>query len=575
MALRIFWCLLSLTIVLWSPRAYGETPKETRMKDVKVERHLKLDIEAKGAIDEKKLKVVIDGKDARIVERIKKPDGWSLEVEIPPALKPEKSTVGVTYEDKAIEPALVTIPPPLSEHSEQPEITRIEPLGGKAGDTITIYGKNFGDDRKKIKIQFAELETKNNKEIRPIEPVFLAKVPDKQEYEIRFMTEERRLLDNIWLKRSVPINIMVNDQPSNYVTFTLVTMNWEYKIAFLTILLLIVLLIFQAFAIKKVNFLKSVVLDPVTNTYSLSRCQAFVWTFVLIGSYFYLAVGKTLIFGTGVIPAFNASLLALLGISYGGSLAASQLNRFFPKKDLTPPPPRLINLISEGGEVSLPRLQLVGFTVTAIVVYIYNLSGADFLSKGLPDIPPTLLGLLGISQGGYLGGKLVGGRMSVNFVLPRRFLVNKDIELSIIGSGFDDKTKILLQDYPGLLDPERHNENYLSLKPLKFGQAGSKDMVLVPPAGGGSLVLRDVLEVVDARIEKIERLPNVKQVRLTLKGFYSDDIEGTVAGKPATVIPDSKDKNQVILEAREDIKTGDAISITSLDGELKVDIQVP
>ena len=117
MTSRIFWCLLLLTIVFWSPRAYGET-------------------------------------------------------------------------------AVVTISPPLSEHSEQPEITRIEPLGGKVGDTITIYGKNFGDDRKKIKIQFIDLETKNNKEIKPIEPVFLAKVPDKEESEIRFMTEERHLLDN-------------------------------------------------------------------------------------------------------------------------------------------------------------------------------------------------------------------------------------------------------------------------------------------------------------------------------------------------------------------------------------------
>jgi hypothetical protein len=159
--------------------------------------------------------------------------------------------------------------------------------------------------------------------------------------------------------------------------------------------------------------------------------------------------------------------------------------------------------------------------------------------------------------------------------LPRRFLINKDIELSIIGTGFDDRTKILLEDYPALLDPERHNENYLSLKPLKFGQAGSKDMVLIPPAGGGSLVLRDAVEVVDAKIEKLERLPNTKQVRLTLKGFHSDDVAGTVADKPATVIPDSRDKNQVILEAGEDIKTGDAISITSLDGELKVDIQAP
>jgi hypothetical protein len=339
MALRMFWCLLSLMIVLWSPTAYGETAKEPRITDVRVEKHLRLDIETGGGIDEKRLKAVIDGKDARVVERIQKPDGWSLAVEIPPAIQPERSTVGVTYEDRAIEPASVPIPPPLPEAAEQPEITRIEPHGGKAGDIITIYGKNFGDDRKKIRIQFGDIGNKNDKEVRTIEPAFLAKIPDRQEFEMRFTIEERQLLDNIWLKRAVPIHITVNDQPSNYFTFTLVTMNWEHKIAFLTMLLLAVLLTFQAVAIKKTNFLKSILLDHRTNTYSLSKCQAFVWTLVLIGSYFYLAVGKTLIFGTGVIPDFNASLLVLMGISYGGSLAASQLNRFFPKKDLTPPPP--------------------------------------------------------------------------------------------------------------------------------------------------------------------------------------------------------------------------------------------
>ncbi|MGA2331008.1 MAG: hypothetical protein ABSG75_04550 [Syntrophales bacterium] len=92
--------------------------------------------------------------------------------------------------------------------------------------------------------------------------------------------------------------------------------------------------------------------------------------------------------------------LPLMGISYGGMLIAQSIGVFISKRDMQRTPPALKGLISEGGVTSISRLQLVCFNITAIAIYLYNLSGPELLAKDLPDMPKTLLGLIGVSQGG-------------------------------------------------------------------------------------------------------------------------------------------------------------------------------
>lgn len=228
----------------------------------------------------------------------------------------------------------------------------------------------------------------------------------------------------------------------------------------------------------------------------------------MIYSYFYLAIGTGLILGKGDIPPFNPSLLGMMGISYGGMLIARGSSIRNPKKDLTETPRQLSDLISEGGEISLPRLQLLGFTITAIIIYLYYLTSANLFVNGLPDIPSTLLGLLGISQGGYIGGKVAGGRLAVNYAVPRRVQLGREnVKLTIIGSGFIDNTKVLFGDHPQLIDTEFLNSNSLSMVLPKLSQLGPKQLVIVPPTGG-SILIEEIIEVVDAKIEKVERDPN-------------------------------------------------------------------
>ncbi len=137
-------------------------------------------------------------------------------------------------------------------------------------------------------------------------------------------------------------------------------------------MLVVLLLTLLALAIKKVNLFPLVFLDKKSNTYSLSKFQAFSWTVVFLGSYFYVGIGSGLVLGKGEIPDFNPSLLGLMVISYGGLLISNKASRKWPKKDFEGAPLAWSNLIMEGGEISIPRLQLVGFSITAILLYLYN-----------------------------------------------------------------------------------------------------------------------------------------------------------------------------------------------------------
>jgi hypothetical protein len=541
-------------------------------------------IKVTGTTDVNKLKVTIEDKDVKII-----PDqtqsgnflSFEVEVEVPQGITPGRSIVGVKYDGGLIDSRYVDIPDPSHAPGKQPEILKIDPVSGIEGADITIVGRNFGNDLSKVKIWLEKREKKDGKEVytKVDEPIKPLSVPDQQNQQqrLRFtIPTDQKLIEKHWLSNKARLYVTVDSQPSNNLDLTVVVSNWRIKVLLLAVMLIIVLLGLLAITVKKWDILKTVFIDKKTNTYSLSKCQAFAWTVILIGSYFYLAIGRGLILCKGVIPDFNPSLLGLMGISYSGTLAACKIDARIPKNDLTEPLPRLSDLFSEGGEISLPRFQLVGFTVAAILIYVYNLTSADLLVKGLPDIPLTLLGLLGGSQLGYIGGKVLGDRLAVNYVVPRRIQLGREgVKLTLIGSGLIANTKVLFQDHHQLIDAQLLNSSSLSVDLPKFSLAGWKQLVLVPPTGS-SIVLSEVIEVVDAKIEKVEYVPNnSRQVKLTLKGFDLKEVQSTITGKPAITVSIDEANNLLTLEAEADIKSSDDIKITSADGQLESEMKVP
>ena len=107
------------------------------------------------------------------------------------------------------------------------------------------------------------------------------------------------------------------------------------------------------------------------------------------------------------MPDFNPSLIALLGISYGGHISANYVESKSSSKARKVGVPEIKDLFcSEDGTFNLPKFQLFGFTIIANAIYIFNLFEGNVL-EGLPDIPQSLHTLLLTSQGGYVGGKYV------------------------------------------------------------------------------------------------------------------------------------------------------------------------
>jgi hypothetical protein len=135
--------------------------------------------------------------------------------------------------------------------------------------------------------------------------------------------------------------------------------------------------------------------DSGTSPYSLSRTQMAVWTWLVINAYLFLYV---MTHDPGVdIPA---SMLGLLGISATTYLAAAMVDRGSP--DASPEPSYgFIRDIAGGSGVSLHRLQMIGWTLVLSLAFI-----TQVLNKmSIPDFNPTLLGLMGLSAGTYIGFK--------------------------------------------------------------------------------------------------------------------------------------------------------------------------
>lgn len=401
------------------------------------------------------------------------------------------------------------IPERYSSPGKQPIIYSITPQAGKRGDTITVVGKNFGSDIDDIILYFGEfIKTENGevyKEILERKPFYLSAVNEDQQQEIKFHIPSRTDLTKGFLyKRNLVLQVNINGRPSGFVNLVVLTENWKLWLGFFSILILGLLYLCLVFILKKFNFLDMLLIDKTTNTYSLSRFQAILWTIILVGGYFYIAICNGLLLGTGVIPDFPPSLIGLLSISYVGFVGANNLGNKKPKNEIVATPPHLSNLFSSGGSIDIARLQLFAFTIVGVLIYLYNLFKINPL-VGLPEIPTTLLGLMGVSQTGYLSGKVLGDKVVVNMVRPN-FIPSGvgNIKLQIIGAGFTKNTKILFDEFSEPIETIYLSQTSLAFTIPKEGfyDTGKKNLTLMPN-DSTTIVVENCLEVISIEPNKI------------------------------------------------------------------------
>ena len=123
------------------------------------------------------------------------------------------------------------------------------------------------------------------------------------------------------------------------------------------------------------------------------------WTVLVIGAYLYLLAV------CGTVDSLNASVLALVGVGSGTALGAAAVESRHDGNPAAPAEPSrgLVTDVLQGGTSNaLHRIQLVAWTGIVGLVFARSvLADLQF-----PTIDATLLALMGVSSGTYLGFKI-------------------------------------------------------------------------------------------------------------------------------------------------------------------------
>jgi hypothetical protein len=139
---------------------------------------------------------------------------------------------------------------------------------------------------------------------------------------------------------------------------------------------------------------------PHERPYSLSLFQMSFWFFLVIAAYVFVWLI------TDELDTITDSILGLIGIGAATALGAALIdkNKTAPRPDEPGGTSRgfLNDVMSDPTGVSLHRFQMFVWTLVLGVIFI----GSVYKNLEMPEFSATLLGLMGISSGTYLGFKV-------------------------------------------------------------------------------------------------------------------------------------------------------------------------
>lgn len=130
--------------------------------------------------------------------------------------------------------------------------------------------------------------------------------------------------------------------------------------------------------------------------FSLARTQMAAWFFAILVGYVFIYLV------TGGLDTISVTVLGLMGISAATGFAATVVDNSLPPDPAAAQSQGLLrDLAMDKGTLSLPRTQILVWTV--VLIWIFARAIYDTLA--MPDFDATLLGLMGISGGTYVGFK--------------------------------------------------------------------------------------------------------------------------------------------------------------------------
>jgi hypothetical protein len=136
---------------------------------------------------------------------------------------------------------------------------------------------------------------------------------------------------------------------------------------------------------------------------SLSQFQIVLWMFVIGAATVYVMTlsGNLIPLTEGTLALLGISGVATLGSQFASRSKSDRTRALSAARRVAAPSWR--DLIASDGEIDVTRLQMLFFTVLiAVFVSVHVID-----SFQIPEIPPSFLGLMGLSNGVYLLSKFV------------------------------------------------------------------------------------------------------------------------------------------------------------------------
>ena len=245
---------------------------------------------------------------------------------------------------------------------------------------------------------------------------------DRAKYDGRgFVVNDRQLeirdVDKGTYRPPLKLRVRVGDQVSDAVLITFAVVRektplWASIGVLIALLVIVVLVTSSGMGSKstprgpKVSLIGRFVLDPETDTYSLSKLQFYLWTFAAVFGYCFLTISRSLIQGQFELADIPEGLPGIIGASAGTTILATGITNARGPKGAGPVHPSLSDLITTGGVVAPERFQFLIWTLLGVGSFAFLIALHDPANlKDLPKIPSGFLYLMGISSAGYLGGK--------------------------------------------------------------------------------------------------------------------------------------------------------------------------
>jgi len=267
-----------------------------------------------------------------------------------------------------------------------------------------------------------------------------------------------------------------------------VSSSQKWLAALIGVAAIVVLYVIAAVMNKSPNPLK--VVEGKDGAASTSKFQWAVWLVVILFAYAFLWFIRTREGNWDGLSTIPKNLLTVLGFSTLTAIGAKGIVVGYTgagslaKGDATDPTTNTASpkgglLADDSGTPELAKIQMVAFTFVAVGIFLYDVfhqAKGSHPTAQLPDIDSSLLVLMGISQGGYLGKKLVTTTTPLlNTLNPKPAWVGASMSLkgASLGQG-GGASRLLLDDAPIPTQSWTDSEITFSI-PDHYPRAGEED----------------------------------------------------------------------------------------------------